>query len=630
MTINEIRKKYLSFFESNKHTVLPSAPLLPENDPTTLFTGSGMQPIVPYLLGEKHPAGERITNSQRCFRTQDIDEVGDNRHTTFFEMLGNWSLGEYFKKEQIPWVFDFVVNQLGLDPSRIYITCFRGDKDVEKDKESAVLWQKMFKEKGIDANIADYIPEKEGMKDGDRIFYYDETKNWWSRGGIKKNMPVGEPGGPDTEIFWDFGEDLGLHGRSQWRKDKCHVNCDCGRFSEIGNSVFMEYQKTEKGFTNLKQKNVDFGGGLERMSSAVMDNPDIFMIDAFNSMRENLEKLSDKKYSEDEEDTYAFRVILDHIRAATFLILDGANPSNKDQGYFTRRLIRRAIRYAQKINITEPFCGKIASNVIETYQETYKDLLDKQDTILKEMNKEEGKFQETIKQGIKEFAKLSKDKKISGKDAFDLYQSYGFPIELTVELASEKGIVVDMKEFNSEREKHQDVSRKGIEKKFKGGLADHDEMSIKYHTATHLLHAAVREVLGPHAVQKGSNITPERLRFDFSHPEKLTDDEKKKIEDLVNGAIQRDYSVTFEMMSVEEAKSKGAIGLFADNYGDQVKVYSVGDSNSLPSAGVESKTFSREFCGGPHVEKIGNLGKFKIKKEKSASAGVRRIRAVLE
>ncbi len=642
MTTNELRKAYLDFFEAKKHHIISSASLLPENDPTTLFTGSGMQPMVPYLLGEAHPSGTRIADSQKCFRAQDMEEVGDNRHTTFFEMLGNWSLGDYFKEEQIPWAFDFYVNTVGLDPSRLYVTCFRGNSDIEKDELSASLWQKMYKEKGIDAPIVDF-PERDGMQGG-RIFYYDETKNWWSRVGVPSNMPVGEPGGPDSEVFWDFsakggsasggGVDYDFHGNSPYKDQPCHVNCDCGRFLEIGNNVFMEYKKTEKGFEKLAQQNVDFGGGLGRTVAALQDNPDVFMIDVFDNAKKIVEEVSGKTYGEDEKENFAFRVILDHLRAATFLIVDNALPSNKDQGYFTRRLIRRAVRYAHQLEVNDAFCDKVAAAFIETYKEPYPQLSEKQDVILREMNKEEMKFKETLKLGMKKFDALVSSKKagevISGVDAFDLYQSFGFPIELTDELANEKDLTIDMDAFEKEKEKHQDLSRQGSEKKFKGGLADHSEMSVKYHTATHLLHAAVLKVLGPHAVQKGSNITPERLRFDFSHPEKLTDEEKKAIEDLVNSAIGADYPVSYQMMTVEDAKQRGAIGLFDGKYGDQVKVYSVGDPDDMPTASAEAKTFSREFCGGPHVEQTGTLGRFVIKKEKSVSAGTRRIRAILE
>lgn len=635
MNTNKLRTTYLEYYQSQGHTIIPSASLLPENDPTTLFTGSGMQPIVPYLLGAEHPAGTRLVDSQKCFRAQDIEEVGDNRHTTFFEMFGNWSLGDYFKQEQIPWMFDFLINKLGLDITKFYVTCFSGNEElgIPKDTESAEIWQKLFKEKGIDAAIGEH-PEKDGMQEGQRIFYYNETKNWWSRAGVPQNMPDGEPGGPDTEMFRDFGVELGLHEISEWKDEPCHVNCDCGRFLEIGNNVFMEYRKTAGGFEKLAQQNVDFGGGLERVAAALNGDPDIFKIDLFDGARSELEKVSGKKYGDSEEETFAFRVILDHIRAATFLIGDGAYPSNKDQGYFTRRLIRRAVRFASKLGIEGSFAGSIARAYIDTYKEAYPKVLELQEKIVEELEKEETKFAKSLVRGMKKFEQLTKDKtqgaRITGEEAFDLFQSFGFPIEITQELAEERGLTLSIEEFKAEKEKHQGISRAGADKKFKGGLADHSEMSVKYHTATHLLHAATIKILGSHAVQKGSNITPERLRFDFSHPEKPTGEQVKELEDLVNAAIAKDYPVSFDMMSVEEAKEKGAIGLFEENYGEKVKVYTVGDPNEKADADPSAPTFSREFCGGPHVEHTGVLGHFKITKEESVGAGLRRIKAVLE
>lgn len=633
MHTHEIRKKYLDFFQSKGHAVLPSASLIPENDPTTLFTGSGMQPMVPYLLGEKHPAGTRLTDSQKCFRSQDIEEVGDNRHTVFFEMLGNWSLGDYFKNEQISWMWEFLTKELKLDPQRLYFTCFRGNEELKipRDTESAELWKKLFNEVGIDANIVDF-PERDGLQGG-RIFYYSEKKNWWSRSGTPDKMPIGEPGGPDTEMFWDFGADLQLHEKSQWKDEPCHVNCDCGRFVEIGNNVFMQYQKTENGFELLPQKNVDFGGGLERMAAALHDNNDVFTIDLFDGMRNVLEAVSGKKYGENENETYAFRVVMDHLRAATFLIADGVLPGNKDQYYFTRRLIRRSVRFARNLQVKDMFCGKIAEAVISTYKEAYPELEKKREIIVGEMEKEEKKFRTTLEQGLKKFedivARLNYNI-IPGTEAFDLLQSFGFPLELTLELAKERRMEVDVESFEVEKKKHQELSRAGAEQKFKGGLADTSEMSVKYHTATHLLHAALQKVLGPHAVQKGSNITPERLRFDFAHPDKMTPEQIQTTQDLVNAAIQKDYVVSFQELPLEEARKKKAIGLFGENYGEIVKVYTVGDPEGMPEADPNSVTFSREFCGGPHVTHTGTLGTFKIVKEEACSAGVRRIKAVLE
>lgn len=630
MNTNDIRSAYLNYFREKEHEVISSSSLLPENDPTTLFTGSGMQPMVPFLLGEAHPQGTRIVDSQKCFRAQDIEEVGDNRHTTFFEMLGNWSLGDYFKEEQIPWMFEFLVGELGVDASNLYITCFRGDEElgIPRDLASAQMWQELFVSRGIDAEIADEA-ETKGMQDA-RIFYYDEKKNWWSRAGVPKNMPEGEPGGPDAEMFYDFGEDLGLHAASEWSVQPCHVNCDCGRFMEIGNNVFMAYQKRGSEFVELEQKNVDFGGGLERLAAALNGDADVFTIDVFSAPKAIIEELSGKKYAG--EDTYAFRVILDHLRAATFLIADGAHPSNKDQGYFTRRLIRRAVRFAKQLGIEQAFCADILQSYINTYAEAYPELVEKKAEIIEQIEKEEKKFRNTLSQGLKQFKKLAEkaSAKISGEDAFDLYQSYGFPIELTEELAKEADLEVDMQVFAAEKEKHQAVSRQGAEKKFKGGLADDSEMSVKYHTATHLLHIALKKVLGDHVEQKGSNITPERLRFDFSHGEKLTDEQKEEVEQLVNAAIQKDYPVCWQELPLAEAREQGVIGLFEDKYQDVVKVYTIGDPTYQGNANPDEPTFSREICGGPHVERTGELGHFKIKKEKANSAGVRRIRAVLK
>jgi len=633
MNTHGLRKKYLEFFESKGHAIIPPASLLPENDPTTLFTGSGMQPILPYLLGKPHPAGTRLTDSQRCFRSGDIEEVGDNRHTTFFEMLGNWSLGDYFKQEQIPWLFSFLVDEIGLDPSKLYVTCYIGNEkfDIPKDTEAAGLWQTLFAEKHISHVTADMGSEADayirGMRGGERIFYYNGKKNWWSRGGAEATTPIGDPCGPDTEVFYDFG---GKHD-SAWG-EHCHPNCDCGRFVEIANSVFMAYKRTEDGFEKLSAPNVDFGGGLERIAAALNNDPDIFRIDLFDTVRKKIEDVSGKKYGESPEITYAFRVIMDHLRAATFLIADGAIPSNKDQGYYTRRLIRRSVRYARDLEITTNFTKDVAEAVIEKYQDAYPELVDKKAMIVSEMEKEEKKFGTTIKKGMKELEKILQNKQtISGKDAFDLYQNFGFPKELTVEIAKQiSGSDIDSDEYNEEFKKHQDLSRAGSLQKFKGGLADTSEMSVKYHTATHLLHAAIQKVLGSDAVQKGSNITPERLRFDFAHGEKMTPEQIKAVEGLVNSAIGRDYPIVSEVLPLEEAKKRGAMGLFGDKYDDQVTVYSVGDTIAPPNADPSSPTFSRELCGGPHVERTGVIGIFKIIKEEACSAGVRRIKAIVE
>lgn len=625
MTTSDIRAKFLSFFASKGHAVIPSAKLVPENDPTTLFTGSGMQPMVPFLLGEKHPLGTRITDSQKCFRSQDIEEVGDNRHTTFFEMLGNWSLGDFFKKEQVTWMFEFLTKEVGLDPKNLYVTVFRGSPDlnIPRDTEAVELWKACFASAGVEAKDVDFS-ERDGMQGG-RIFYYPEKKNWWSRAGIPSNMPVGEPGGPDTEMFWDFGADRKLHESSAWKNEPCHVNCDCGRFVEIGNNVFMQYVKKEAGFELLPAANVDFGGGLERVAAAKNGNPDVFLIDLFAGARQALESASGKTYGANETETFAFRVVLDHIRAATFLIGDNVLPSNKDQGYFVRRLIRRAVRFARRLGAGS--IVRAASDAyISSYKDAYPELAEKREAILAAIETEEGKFAKTIEQGLKELQKIKeKTGGFTATDAFNLYQSYGFPLELTVEeLQRAHGLTVDVDAYRAEFKKHQDLSRAGSEQKFAGGLADTSAETTRLHTATHLLHQALRKVLGPHVAQKGSNITAERLRFDFSHGEKMTPEQLKQVEDLVNGAIAKDYPVSFELMDVAAAKAQGAIGLFEDKYaavGGQIKVYTVGQPGG--------EWFSKEVCGGPHVTHTGELGGFKIQKEEASSAGIRRIKAVV-
>ncbi|KKU07504.1 MAG: alanyl-tRNA synthetase [Candidatus Magasanikbacteria bacterium GW2011_GWA2_45_39] len=655
MNFHAIRQAYIDFFAKKGHAILPAASLIPENDPTTLFTSSGMQPLIPYLLGAPHPQGTRLVDSQKCFRSQDIEEVGDNRHTTFFEMLGNWSLGGYFKEEQIHWVFELVTGVLGLDPARLYVTCFRGNEDfgIPRDEVSAKLWQKIFADKHIDAPIIDFS-ERDGMGNG-HIFYYDETKNWWSRSGVPSAMPEGEPGGPDTEMFWDFG----VHFHNKWaeespvalvragrKKQKCHVNCDCGRFMEIGNSVFMEYVKNKDGFEKLKQHNVDFGGGLERLAAAIEDCQDIFRIDIFAPLIKHIENLSGKQYGADQNESRSFRMILDHARAATFLIADGATPSNKDQGYFTRRLLRRAVFHAQKLGIASRCCGDLAELIIDSYGGVYPQLKERKESILEAMNQEEIKFGKALKLGLKELDNLENVggiekvsdgllktiNRVDGVKAFFIHQSFGIPLEMIQERLSARGLLVDEAEFNNqveaEKKKHQDISRAGAEKKFKGGLADHSDMSIKYHTATHLLHAALRKVLGESVEQRGSNITPERLRFDFSFSRKMTPEEIKATEDLVNGSIKRNYSVSWQIMTVDEAKNKKAIGLFEEKYGEKVKVYTVGDTEQVAKADFSAPTFSREFCGGPHVEFTGVIGHFKILKEEACSAGIRRIKAI--
>lgn len=617
MTINEIRARYLAYFEMQQHKVIPSAPLVPENDPTTLFTSSGMQPLLQYFLGEKHPQGTRIADSQKCFRADDIEETGDNRHTTFFEMLGNWSFGDYFKEEQLSWFFNFLVDEVKLDPKNIYVTVFSGDEenDLKKDIESVEIWKKLFSEKGIEATDIELLTEERGGElgmQGGRIFYYDAGKNWWSRSGVPSNMPVGEPGGPDSEVFYDFGTE---HDKSFG--ENCHPNCDCGRFVEIGNSVFMQFIKNEDGtFGELPQKNVDFGGGLERIVAASNGNSDVFTIDLFEPLIKRIEELSGKSYS-DEKYQKSFRIIADHLRGAMFMSSDGVIPSNTEAGYFMRRLIRRAVRHIDSLGVEEQTLHSLIDSLVVNYEQAYPALTEKAGNIKNHIADEENKFRKTLASGLKKFEKFAEGGSISGVDASVLFTTYGFPLEITMELAEEKGIAVDEEGFKEEMKKHQELSRSGADQKFKGGLADTSEMSVKYHTTTHLLHQALKDVFGPNVNQKGSNITPDRLRFDFSFDRKMTLEEKDEIEKIVNERIKEALPVTFEDLTLEEAKKRGAVGLFEEKYGDKVRVYAIGD-------------YSLELCGGPHVLNTSELGHFKIKKEEASSAGVRRIKAILE
>lgn len=614
MTLDELRSKYLRFFEKHEHAVIPSSPLVPENDPTTLFTSSGMQPLVPYFLGQTHPAGKRLANSQKCFRSQDIEEVGDNRHTTFFEMLGNWSLGDYFKDEQLSWIFEFLTEKVGLDPKRLYVTVFSGNIDVPRDKESIAIWQKLFAEKEIDAKVVD-ASDHGGMQEG-RIFPYGDKKNWWSRSGTPDLMPPGEPGGPDSEIFFDFGAERKLHENSPFKDQFCHVNCDCGRFMEIGNSVFMQYQKQENGsFKELPQKNVDFGGGLERVLAAVNDDPDVFQTSAFQSILVELERISGKRYGVDANSMRSFRVIADHIKAAAMLGSDGIFPSNKAQGYFVRRLIRRAIRHGQMIGITEDFLPAVASAVTKIYGKHYTNIKLEEDKIMEALRIEETKFRKTLAKGLREIEKVAK---LNGAVAFSLYETYGFPLELTEEIARERGQAVDKLEFINEFNKHKELSRTASSGMFKGGLADRSEVTTKYHTATHLLQAALRKVLGNHVEQKGSNITAERMRFDFSYPRALSEAEKKEVEKHINDWIAADLPVTVQTMKKQAALNSGAIAFFVEKYPEEVTVYTVGKD-------PEKDWISRELCGGPHVLHTGVIGPVKITKEQAVSSGTRRI-----
>lgn len=619
MTTSELRTAYLEFFRERGHAIIPSASLLPENDPTTLFTGSGMQPMLAYLLGEPHPLGKRIADSQKSFRSQDIEEVGDNRHTTFFEMLGNWSLGDYFKKEQIAWMFQFLTQRIGLDPRRIFVTVFRGKDAIPRDDDSVRCWEEQFSTVGIEAHAVD-LAEKNGMGEG-RIFYYNEKKNWWSRAGEPVKMPLGEPGGPDSEMFFDFGEERKLHEVSPWKDLPCHVNCDCGRFLEIGNNVFMQYIKRADGFEKLTQQNVDFGGGLERIAAALNDDPDVFMIDAFTPMRRWLEEQTGKSYGIDAESTRSFRIIMDHLRAATFLIADGAPPGNRDQGYFTRRLLRRAIWFGEKLGLGIQFSSVIArDHLLPFYATAYPDLLAKREELLSILAMEEQQFRKTLAQGKRELQDyFTKHSAIDGATMFHFFETYGVPRELTMEIAASSHMTIDRPEtFDTAKAKHSEESRTASAGKFKGGLSDHSAETTKLHTATHLLNAALRTVLGTHIEQKGSNITAERLRFDFNHPEKMTPEQLQSVERLVNEAIAADLPVVYHVTSVDGAKGEGAIGVFDSRYGAEVKVYVVGDGS-----------FSKEICGGPHVARTGMIGRFTIQKEESSSAGIRRIKATV-
>jgi alanyl-tRNA synthetase len=639
MTVSDVRKRYLAFFKARGHVIIPSAPIVPGNDPTTLFTSSGMQPLIPYLLGKDHPEGKRIANSQMSFRAGDIEEVGDNRHTTFFEMLGNWSLGDYFKKEQLPWFFEFLTSKeegLGLDPSKLFVTVFAGDKDtgMELDSEAVSIWQELFKNEGIDAGFANIGSEAAGYEHGingnERIFAYDAKKNWWSRSGVPSNMPAGEPGGPDSEVFYDFG----LPHDTKWGA-KCHPNCDCGRFVEIGNSVFMQFIKNVDGsFSNLPKQNVDFGGGLERLAFAAINSPDIFDLDVFTAAREVLEARSGKTYGKDEQITRAFRVILDHMRAASFMLAEGITPSNTEAGYVLRRLIRRAIREADRLGITDAVLPDVAKGYGEAYQDHYPHVLAQAGKIRDELAKEEEQFRKTLVQGLREFEKLQKAGRISGEEAFVLFSTYGFPFELTAERAAELDISIDEAEFQAAMEKHQAESRAGGAQRFAGGLADHSEQTVRYHTAHHILLKALQMVLGDEVKQRGSNITSERLRIDFSSPGKMTPEQKEEVEKIVNDIIYQDLPVSRTVMPREEAEKLGAQMEFGVKYPDMVSVYSVGPIHATEEKPDIPNAFSLEFCGGPHVTNTKGIhdgGKrFKIQKEEAVAAGIRRIKAVLE
>lgn len=615
MKANQLRNLYLNYFESKGHSVVPSASLVPENDPTTLFTGSGMQPMIEYLLGTDHPKGNRIVDSQKCFRSQDIEEVGDNRHTTFFEMLGNWSLGDYFKKEQLTWFFEFLVKEVKLDPEKIFVSVFKGNDElgIDRDEESVKIWTELFKSVGIQAKAVDNSQEV-GLSGG-RIFYFDETKNWWSRAGVPNNMPAGEPGGPDSEVFYDFGADLEIHEKSKFSDEHCHINCDCGRFLEIGNSVFMQYQKQEDGsFKELAQKNVDFGGGFERILAVKHNTDDVFETPLFEPIIKQLEKISGKRYS-DNKTKQSFRVIADHMKAAVMLASDNVYPSNKEQGYFSRRLVRRAVRYAKMIGVNQEFIADLVPVIAEIYKDSYPTVINNLDKIILVLSGEEKKFARTLQKGLKEVEKVEK---FTGETAFKLYETYGFPFELTQEIAQEKGQEIKIEEFESAKKAHSEKSRSASSDKFKGGLQDSSEQTTKYHTATHLLQAALRKVLGNHVEQKGSNITGKRLRFDFSHTAALTTEEKTAVQEQVNKWIQADLPVRVKTMEKQEALSSGAIAFFVEKYPDEVTVYTIGED-------TENNWISKEFCGGPHVKSTSEIGKIELFKEKAVASGIRRV-----
>ena len=658
MDTNEIRKKFLEFQVKNGHKVIQPAPLVLEGDPTTLFTGSGMQPLLPYLLGKDHPDGTRLCDSQPSMRMQDIEDVGDPRHTTVFEMLGNWSLGDYFKEEQIRNFFKFLTEIVGLDPEKIYVTCFIGNEKygIPKDEEAAEIWKKVFKEAGIEAKVAEIGTaaegDKRGIKPGERIFFYDDHENWWSRGGGCESTPIGDPCGPDSEVFYDFGEDK----QDVKKYGKSHPASDGARFMEIGNSVFMQYRRLEDGsFEPLEKKNVDFGGGLERIAAASIGSFDVFKISLMKPIIDHLEEISGKSY---DNNTDEMRVIADHIRGAYLLAAQGLVPSNKAQGYAMRRLLRRAILRALDLGISSNFLAEIVPIVADNYKDLPDSILTHREDALDVMLREENAFRKTLNRGLKELRKMafssrsaprrsrpsprgeransraaalrnapSRDENaiLSGQDLFKLQDTYGFPMELSVEECYRQGIKLSkdyVKEFEAALAEQRERSQTASKGMFKGGLEDHGEQTVKYHTSCHLLLAALQKIVDPGTCQKGSNITSERVRFDFNCDHKLTDEEKAAVEKQVNEWIEADLPVVFDEYDKEYARDTlKAHGEFWDKYPDVLKVYTIGDFDN---------PVSREVCGGPHVEHTGVLGKFKIKKEESSSAGVRRIKAILE
>lgn len=610
MKAAEILKKYIAFFEKNGHKVIANSPLVPQNDPTTLFTSSGMQPLVPYLLGEKHPLGTRLVNVQNSFRAVDIDEIGDNRHTTFFRMLGNWSLGDYFKKEQITWVFTFLTKEVGLDPRNLYVTIFQGSESVPRDDDAEKLWVALFKDAGVDPK--------------GRIFEYNAEKNWWSRSGPPEKMPAGEPGGPDSEVFFDFGADLKIHENSMFKDQPCHVNCDCGRYVEIANSVFMQYKKTPEGALEpLPKPNVDFGGGLERLLLASENQPDVFKTSLFAPIIKAIEKTTNKSYADTE---LSMRIITDHLTAASFIALAGVYPSNTEQGYILRRLIRRAYDHFSVLE------GDDVSPILETIATQYKEsdpAIAEQheaikETILSEIKKYATALGKAKAYIIKKYQKSGDEimgvTEITPDDVFYLYSSHG----LSPTQVESLGYTFDKKAFAEKMEAHQKLSKKGAEHKFRGGLADHQERTVMGHTATHLMHQALRDILGNHVHQTGSNITTERLRFDFNYDQKLTEEQVAAVEKIVNDKIKANLPVHFEMIPTEKAKEIGAIGLFEDTYAETSKIYFIGGDSENPKA-----AYSIEFCGGPHVDFTGKLKSFKIIKQENIGNKQRRVYAVV-
>ena len=638
MNASEIRQKFLEFQEKRGHKVIAPAPLVLENDPTTLFTGSGMQPLLPYLLGQPHPKGTRLTDSQPSMRLQDIEDVGDPRHTTVFEMLGNWSLGDYFKKEQIPAFFEFLTEVVGLNPEKIYVTCFIGNEKygIPKDEEAAQIWQEVFKKAGVEAKIAEIGSasegDKRGIKPGEHIFFYDDKENWWSRGGGIETTPIGDPCGPDSEVFYDFGEDK----QDVERYGQSHPASDGARFMEIGNQVFMQYRRKEDGtFEELEKKNVDFGGGLERITAASINSFDVFKISLLKPIIDKLEEISGKSY---DNNTDEMRIIADHLRGAYLLTAQGLTPSNKQQGYALRRLIRRAVLKALDLGIAQDFISEIIPIIAKNYEDLPDSILTHRDTAVAVLEKEERAFRQTLNKGLKEMQKMVKldsDGVLDGKDLFKLQDTYGFPFEVSVEEAYRQNIPLSAKyreEFDAALEEQRQRSKTASKGMFKGGLEDHGEMSTKYHTATHLTFAALRKVLGNDIHQQGSNITPERMRLDFNFDRKMTSEEKQAVEDQVNEWIKADLPVTFDIFDKNYARDElKAEGMFWDKYDDKVKVYTIGGKidEKDPKKPAENPV-SREICGGPHVEHTGVLGHFKLKKEESSSAGVRRIKAILE